>query len=279
MTVKLNGTVAIRLYSDNRPHNLEISAIQKGLILMVCGEELIEEGAGFGVPVAKYSDHTFFSSTAHVWTQQRGKNNVILKTYFLDTISEKQIGGVSFNRNLYSFFRKSFERAYLKSEGLRPVFDWLMHLRKALGIQTQFTKAPSRGSITVAYHCMPQFIRVHVDLSALDNTKCQEILILNEQGASAFKHYSDSDNISRVGREIGAWRTVNAREARFFSSKRHVGFSLKNIPGASLHCGWEQVNDRFSWAGLSYSLDVKTKDFSYDISFRQARMAFPKFSS
>ena len=78
VTIPLNHTLSIRLYSDCRPHCMETAALQKGLVLMRDGKELIEEGMGFGVPIAKYTDKTYFASTAKVSTQ----NNIIKKNLF-----------------------------------------------------------------------------------------------------------------------------------------------------------------------------------------------------
>ena len=55
MTVDLHGGLSIRVYPDRRPGNLEIAGIQKGLILLDGGLELVEEGAGFGLPIALFS--------------------------------------------------------------------------------------------------------------------------------------------------------------------------------------------------------------------------------
>ena len=65
-TVSLGSNLALRIYPDSRPHNLETAQLQKGLVLMVNGKEVVEEGIGFGVPVVIFSDKTYFSSSAQV---------------------------------------------------------------------------------------------------------------------------------------------------------------------------------------------------------------------
>ena len=72
-TVPLNSRFSVRLYRDCRPNYLETGALQKGLVLLFGNRELIEEGVGFGVPVVKYTDKTFFSSKATVTAQSSNR--------------------------------------------------------------------------------------------------------------------------------------------------------------------------------------------------------------
>jgi hypothetical protein len=266
-TFQASGALALRLYPDNRPQTLEIAVLQKGLILLVSGKECVEEGAGFGVPVVKYSNHTYFSGTAEISQKNHsGQEVTFRKNFSMDSVSEKQILGTSIDRDFYAFFHKAFESAYLNLEKLRVIFDLLILLRKTLGLQTRFMKVPSKGNIVVTYHCLPNLVRVHVDFSGLNKSGCHELLILNEQGSSVFKQYIDSNGDMFNGRKIGAWRTVVANVAVLFNAQRHVGFSVRNLLGAILHCGWEQVKGRFSWAGLNYSLHPSNREFTYEIS-------------
>ena len=271
-TFNAENALAFRLYPDNRPRNLEIANLQKGLILLLNFTELVEEGAGFGVPIAKYSDTTFFCSTARVHLHRLSSGNVVLtKTFFLDAVSRKQIRGAKINSGLYLLFHKAFEMAYLSRQSLRPVFDSMMHLRQTLGIQTQFEKVSPRGFVTVTYHCLPSQIKVHVDFSALEKVNCQELLLLNEQGASYFRNYSDTNGTILHDREVGAMTKVMAKQASFLSLDTGISFLLETVEPAVMYRGREQIKGRFSWSGLTYQLNPNTAEFGYTIKLSRRK--------
>ena len=95
MAVSVGSRVSFRLYRDTRPHCLEISQLHKGLVLLLDGKELIDEGIGFGVPVVKYEDKTYFSSSADS-TETLNERNVLVKSFLMDTISRKRVGKAAY---------------------------------------------------------------------------------------------------------------------------------------------------------------------------------------
>ena len=243
--------------------------MHKGLVLVLDGLELIEEGAGFGLPIARYSDMTFFSKAATVYVEEQGENSaVITKVFSLDSISKKQVHGAFINDRLYSVFHKTFEKAYLRRGNMRSFFDWVMRLRRTMGIETYFAGVLPKGKVTIRYNCFPDHIKVYVDFSEVDVTSCKEILILNEQGANFFRKFSNGSEVL-FDKKVGAWTKVDAEQAEFSDIGEHISFSVDRIDGATLYCGWEQVEGRFSWAGMTYALSPKTLFFNYTIRLQE----------
>jgi hypothetical protein len=203
VTVSLAHRLSVRLYEDSRPHCLETAALQKGLVLMFDDKELIEEGLGFGVPVIKYQDKTYFSSTAKISTQKSSSTKHVKKTYVLDTISKKTWRGSYIDDTLYSNWRKRFAKIYLSHKELSPLFNKLMEYRQIAKIKTEFVKVKPRGIVNVEYLVEPKNVVVNVDFSNLTLNACEELLVLNEQGATFFDTYTEGGGYKLVGGKIG----------------------------------------------------------------------------
>ena len=266
VSLQLTDRLSVRLYRDCRPSCLETGALQKGLVLLLDGEELIEEGVGFGVPIVKYEDKTFFSSTADVSIQKTGSAFSITKTFTLDTVSLKKFGRTTYiDDTIYSPLRKTFQSLYLKHKKLYPLFNKVMELRDLANIKTEFITVKPRGTVTINYDCQPTAINIQADFSKITLNKCCEVLVLNEQGSSVFQRYVDSGGLTLFGSKIGAWETVVVNQASLQSAQGQISFSLKNRPGATLFRGWERTKKRFSWAGLSYSMPPTNGSFDYSI--------------
>ncbi len=238
-------------------------------MLLLDGRELIEEGVGFGVPVVKYEDKTFFSSTADASIKKTGSDCILSKVYRLDTVSLKKFGGSSYiDDGFYSHLRKAFEKLYLKHQNLTPLFNKVMEVRVLANVKTEFMTVKPRGTVTVSYHCKPDALSIHADFSKIALKKCCEILVLNEQGSNIFQKYTDSSGLTLLGNKIGAWEKVKAKQASLQNAKGQVSFSLQNGAEAVLFRGWERTRKRFSWAGLSYSMRPNKGCFNYSISLK-----------
>ena len=266
LTIHLTDRLSVRLYKDCRPNCLETGGLQKGLVLLLNGTELIEEGVGFGLPIVKYDDKTFFSSKADLSIQKTSSGYMLTKAYTLDTVSLKKFGQATYiDDDLYSPLRKTFQTLYLKHKKLTPLFNKLMELRELANIKTEFVTVKPRGFVTVKYCCQPTVINVEADFSKVELNKCREVLVLNEQGSRFFQKYVDSNGLNLLGNKIGAWETVTADQASLQSTKGQISFCLQNTRGTTLLRGWERTRNRFSWAGLSYSMRPNNGTFNYSI--------------
>jgi hypothetical protein len=256
----------VRIYPDSRPHCLETAPLHKGLVLILDNQEIIEEGMGYGVPVVKYKDKTYFSSTAQVSIYQKQSKCNIKKTYTLDAISRKKIWRSSYiDDDVYSLARKTFAKLYLKHKKVSPLFNNVMVLRNMAKIKTEFQKVKPKGTVAVNYEIQPVAINVSIDFSDLTLDGCEELLVLNEQGSNTFDTYVDSNGLTLSGRQIGGWDKVTANQASMSSGKKQIAFCLQKNRIASLFRGWENTRGRFSWAGLNYSLNPGNRIFDYSI--------------
>jgi hypothetical protein len=268
-TINLNLTdrLSVRLYNDCRPNFLETGSLQKGLVLLLDGRELIEEGVGFGLPIVKYTDKTFFSSKAEVSMRKNGSGYTLTKVYRLDTVSLKKFGQATYiDDSLYSPLRKTFHNLYLKHKKLTPLFNKVMEFRELANIKTEFVAVRPRGTVSVDYQIQPTGINIEVNFSKLTLDKCREVLVLNELGSGIFEEYTDSNGLHLIGIKIGAWDTVTADKATLQNTKKQISFTLQNYANARLFRGWERTRNRFSWAGLSYSMLPNTGTFNYPIT-------------
>ena len=82
LTADLGDGLALRLYPDARPHIGKIARIQKGLVLTLDGEELIEEGYGFGAPIVIHGGRSYLSQ--HADTEQLPDGRLV-KRFEIDT--------------------------------------------------------------------------------------------------------------------------------------------------------------------------------------------------
>jgi hypothetical protein len=265
LTVKINEALSVRVYSDNKPCCLETAMLQKGLVLIYNDKELIEEGIGFGVPVVKYADKTLFSSTAKIITSNDPR--VFEKHYALDTVSTKRFYKTHVNDAFYEAIHKLFEKAYLGHQTMQPLNNKIMELRELLKIKTEFHKIKPRGTVKIRYTLLDDTVEVFVDFSSLNLTDCTELLVLNEQGANTFTNYKDTDGLLLLNGRIGAWDAVSAKRATLTTAAGNLAFFLEPVAFAKLFRGWEKTKNRFSWAGLSYSIEPSRKCFDYKIGF------------
>jgi hypothetical protein len=248
---------------------METASLQKGLVLLYDGNELIEEGMGFGVPVLICRDEPYFSSTARCLVSHDCQNTTFVKSFVMDTISRKRIGGDAyFNGGLYSLFHRIFHALYTLNLPLTPVFNGFIASAAIIGVSTEFVRVKPRGVVSVKYTFNADALWVEASFNGLEKSGCKQIVMLNEQGANFFRRYSDSNGKTFVDAEIGAWSPVKAFEATLSDTEGALGFSLKNQRNAVLFRGREAIPARYSWVGLSYSLRPSGSTFKYAVRLK-----------
>ena len=251
---------------------METATLQKGLVLVYDGVELVEEGMGFGVPVAIYRDEPYFSSTAQCRIYENGGRKTLEKSFAMDTVSRKRIGEEAyFNGGLYSIFHRIFHAVYTLNLPLTSVFERFIASASAVGFNTEFVRVKPRGFVTLRYALQGDSVLFEASFDHLEKCGCEQVVLLNEQGADFFERYFDSSGQTLNSSEIGAWQPVRACEATLHNSREKIGFSLRSQPNAVLLRGREAIKGRYSWVGLSYSLRSLKKTFKYFVRLECAR--------
>ena len=275
ITIVLSGCFSVRLYDDSRPNYLETAPLQKGLVLVYNGQEIIEEGMGFGAPVVLFRDRALFSSSATTSFCEIGDIKILTKRFVMDSISRKKIKGVFLNDRIYRSFQKHFfHKIYTEKKNLAPLLTKLIELMKRFGVNTEFQKIAPRGAITIKYSCFSDSIEIEVLFSELKKGY-SEIAILNEQGASTFRRYSDSNGLTLLDSQIGAWEMVEARVASFSKINGAISFSLFSNVNSKLLRGREKIKGRYSWVGFCYSLGQHIPKFKYSINLETTKSSHP----
>ena len=254
VTVDLPGGLALRVYPDRRPGNLEIAGIHKALVLLRYGVELLEEGAGFGLPIAIFRDKTLFPGSATLRIIQLEPFPIIEKSYQMDTISVKTLGGTRISDALYHPIHKVFSTLYLTLGGLRPAFDKAIELRDVARVKTSFQVTESRGRVNVRYTIHPGLVEVEARAEMCEG--CEELIMLNEQGASTFRVCKEG-NSTLIDNEIGVWCKMDASEATLSSLDGRLSFTVIRPTDTVFRRGRESVRGRLSWAGLSLSFGTR----------------------
>ena len=215
------------------------------MIVLCNGNEVIGEGTGFGVPIAKYSDEIVFSCSSSLYVRSLGDIIEILKEFLMDLTARDRLRSFKLKipgiRTLSDFFclkyqrRKRLVRSVLIVRGLFFKF----------GIKSSFMKSPHKGTVIVTYIMDRNRIQVNLNFSQLVQANLAKVFILNEQGAHFFRTYSDSEGLRLVDEEIGAWDNVTAQTAKIANEQNKIGFRLKSIEGSMLKRGRELMGRLF----------------------------------
>ena len=243
--------------------NLKIADLQKGLILMLDGVELVGEGIGFGVPIIKDAKNTFFSGTSRVLVFQQNGVFRIRKEYSMDRVSRETLGNARLENRRARVLIDYLSALYQRHRHLR--FLWFKDLSSRLGVRARFVSASSIGKVIVTYEVVRRKIRVHVDFGSISADGVEALFVLNEQSSAYFRTYLDSNGSRFFDDRIGAWEDVTAGWASVFGTQRNVGFRVKRVANSALRRGREFLLGSMDWVGLDYELAPGTRIFEYEI--------------
>ena len=264
-TYKLSDSVALRISSDTEPQNMKIGSLQKGVVLLYNGAEVVGEGTGFGVPIGKYSDETFFSGSSFLQVQRKEHSVIFRKEFVMDLIARDKFRNLKLqNKNLRKLI-DSISFLYQKHKHLAEFILLTKELLFKFGVESVFIRSASKGKVIVVYTLNQNRILVNLNFSELERDNLKKVFVLNEQGAHFFRKYSDSDGVNLEDDEIGAWNNVAAQSAEIADKQNRIRFSLKNIEGIVLRRGRETVKGSLDWIGLDYELSPEYDQFEYEI--------------
>jgi hypothetical protein len=242
--------------------------LQKGLVLLRDGEDLAQEGVGFGVPVLKQGARTVFAGRMDLEPEPGGAGWAATATFHMDLV-ERLAGPDGGGPATPAFYtvRDALAALHRRAPVLRgPLTAASNAVRRRFGWQTTFEETPSCGPVRVTYTALPRGrVHVAVDLTGLRAPGVTEVVLMNELGAR-FDRYVDSAGVRLRRTAIGTWEHVAAERAAFLSGAARVAFSLTQTDGARLYRGWELVGSRLAWAGFGYSLEPARPTLAYGLT-------------
>jgi hypothetical protein len=254
--------------SDNHP-GFPTARLQKGLLLLNRGQDLAEEGVGFGVPVLMRGLQTIFPGNIQLSASEEGPHRLVRAIYTLnlvERIGRPEQGGIE-SRLLYTL--KNYLAALIRRlPFLRGYLTGISNfVRKAFGWETLYERSEFSFEMRVTYRIDQQAgsLDVEVETRDLEFSGITEVIVMNEQGARSFDRYIDSSGNTLHGKEIGCWDEITAEEASFVSSVHAVAFTLKLVAGARIFRGRELIGARLAWSGFGYSFPPNMERFCYQV--------------
>lgn len=243
--------------------------LQPGLRLFDEGQDLAEEGVGFGVPILKRGVRTVFPGGMALTMNSQGPDWSVTAAYRMELVERLAArGGGEVRPRLLYAAKDSLAALHRRVPALRrPLTATSNTVRRLLRWTTTYEPAGLVATVPVTYSGREGggVIRVVVDLSGVPAILVTEVALMNELGAGHFDRYEDSTGAALTGAEVGTWDPVGAATASFVSSRRRVAFTLAQAPGARLLRGRECIGGRLAWAGFGYLLRPGPASFAYDV--------------
>jgi hypothetical protein len=245
------------------------SRIQRSLVLEMGDKDLSEEGVGFGLPVIKRGLQAVFPGS---WSLSAKLDNgfwLINADFEMNLIARMARKGKIIDNGLFCQAWESFSKIHREYPQFRKFIAISSRiLKKKLDLREAFTQEATLGFVRASYLISNSRIDIEISFPKIDG--CTELIILNEQGASWFNTYQDSNGLILKGERIGSWDQIEANNASFIDAADGLVFTLKRIEGAKMFRGRELVADSLAWAGLAYILPHWTERFAYSIELNSA---------
>jgi len=246
-----------------------VDRMQKGWLLAAGNKVLDEEGTGFGVPIIKFKHETVLPGDALLKIVDQNDIHKLTATFILNLVKRKIIKGKPVKNKLFYRLNESFASVHRNVPELRRIHSWLSHGLSNLGdIKSRLEMIDTSFMINVTYTIHPgnNLLHVSVDPGTLTNTRDTKLMMTNEQGASYFNTYKDSDGVTLINERIGTWNPIFTEQASFIDSRNGISFALKNIPGVSMYRGRESETRQLAWSGIAYEVPLNCGNFEYDIT-------------
>ena len=210
VTLALGSNLALRVYADTRPHVGKITPLQKGLVLVQDGRELIEEGYGFGTPIVVLGGRSYLSQHADVAASPDGR--AIVKRFRID---------------VEDTWTQPFRRKYRAVEPLGSiVFTYTVAGPGILDIAADFAG-----------------LRATPDLVYLANEQGARAFTLYSDSSGAQRYFAD------VPDTPDQWVATTAERTCFTAEARKLRFCVETQPGQAKYVGRERYFQR-RWSGL-----------------------------
>ncbi|MFA4964380.1 MAG: hypothetical protein WC709_01905 [Thermoleophilia bacterium] len=243
--------------------------LQKGLLLFAGGQELAEEGVGFGVPILKRGPQTVFPGRLRLSDPRLGDAWEVTAAFEMNLVERLATrgGGSVEPRALYAA-KDWLAALHRRAPGLRrPLAAASAALRRRLGWVTTYAEVAPVATLEVTYtvHAEDGLVSVTVAMPGAPAPGVTEVVVMNELGARHFRRYEDSAGAALQDEEIGTWDEVSAARASFASAAHRVAFSLGPVAGSRLYRGRDLVGSRLAWAGFGYSYPPALTRFTYDV--------------
>lgn len=235
----LGNGLAVQLYADTRPHVGKITPVQKGLVLVKDGEEMIEEGYGYGVPIVIYRGRSFLSQHAEVEASPDGKR--IVKRFVIDTEDT---------------WTQLLRRKYRAVPPLGTI------------VFTYTVTAPGVIDVTVDFG----ELRVQPERIYLANEQGARPFTLYSDSSGVSRTFDDRPDTP------DQWVPATADRTCFTAPPQKVRFCVETQPGQAKYVGRERYFQyrwsglfRLSWAGADIELTRPEGRYRYRIGTEMLR--------